>query len=165
MTIQQAEQISARYRELVSDTGRRGSRQDPSLLPASKETILQAIQLEIAQLHFLDVLSDRLLRPLVNAVMFLDSFSRNPMDSADFIQAMQSRRQEIERFVQEVKAIARTDPFFWQRIYQRIGISIETRATSFFEGMRLKLGFAPKSASTKPSAPAQKVSFGRYILE
>ena len=165
MTIQQAEQISARYRDLLSDTSKRGSRQDPSLLPAPKDTIMKAMQLEIAQFHFIDSLSENLLKPLINAAMFLDSFSRNPLDSAEFIKAMQTRRRQMEQFVQELTPIRRGDPFFWQRVYQLVGVSIDTQPTSFFEGMKLKFGFRPKPPPSDSSRPSHKVSLGRYILE
>ena len=165
MTIEQAEQISSRYRDLLTDTDKRGSRQDPSLLPAPKETILKAIKVEIAQLQFIDALSEKLLKPLINAAMFLDSFSRSSLNSGDFIRAMQSRRKEIEQFVEDLSQIRRGDPFYWQRVYQMIGISLETQATSFFEGMKLKFGFRPKAPVAEPVRPSQRVSLGRYIIE
>ena len=48
MTITEAEQFIRSYQEVLSDETKRGSRRDPSLLPAPKEWVMKAIKLEIA---------------------------------------------------------------------------------------------------------------------
>ena len=49
MTIQQAEQFIRAYLQVLSDDTKRGSRRDPSLLPAPKERVMKAIKLEMAR--------------------------------------------------------------------------------------------------------------------
>src|SRR6267142_5354860 len=114
MTIQQAEQIIHAYQDLLSDESKRGSRRDPSLLPASKEQIMTAIKLEIAQLFiFNSHTNESLIKPLTNAAMFLDSFSDLPIETTDFIQSMHRRRREIDSFYVELIKFDRAAPFYW----------------------------------------------------
>ena len=48
MTIQQAEQWIRDYQKVLSDDTKRGSRRHPRLLPAPKEKLLHAINLQLA---------------------------------------------------------------------------------------------------------------------
>ena len=145
MTTQQAEKLVRAYLEVLSDDTKRGNRRDPSLLPAPKDRVMKAIKLEIAQLFLVNShANDDLTRPLINAAMFLDSFSELPLDASEFIESMHRRRREIDSFYVELLRVDRNDHFFWQRVYTLIGIDVETRRTTFFAEVRERLGFGPK---------------------
>ncbi len=140
MTLQQAEAYVREYQQLLLEDARRGRRRDPGLLPTSKENLLRAIKLQIAQLYYLNGHSEDRLRPLLEAAVFVDSFSEEPLDTASFIDAMQKRRAELNDFHLDLLKINRDDPFFWQRIYELCGVSLETRRSTFVESFKLRLG-------------------------
>jgi hypothetical protein len=134
---------------VLADDDKRGGRRNPALLPTSKENILTAIKLEIAQLYFINSATEELVRPLVRAAMFIDSFTQEALDTLAFVQDMQRRQHEIQKFHQELMRIDRGDSFYWQRIYSLIGVSLETRSETFFDNLKSRLGLGPKS---KPNA-------------
>ncbi|SRR6266536_591964 len=145
MTIQQAEQFVRAYLQVLSDDTKRGSRRDPSLLPASKERVMKAIKLEMAHLFLLNSHSnDDLTKPLINGAMFLDSFSELPLEPSEFIESMHRRRREIDSYYVDLLRLDRTDPFYWQRVYTMLGIEIETKRTSFFQDLRQRFGLGAK---------------------
>ena len=145
MTIQQAEQFVRAYLQVLSDDTKRGSRRDPSLLPASKERVMKAIKLEMAHLFLLNShTNDDLAKPLINGAMFLDSFSELPLEPSEFIESMHRRRREIDSYYVELLKLDRTDAFYWQRVYTMLGIEIETRRTSFFQDLRQRFGLGSK---------------------
>src|SRR5512135_2285437 len=117
MTLQQAEAYIREYQQLLSEDPRRGSRRNPNLLPTSKENLLRAIKLQIAQLYYINAHTEDMLRPLIDAAIFVDSFSYLPLDTATFINAMQQRRTEFNEFYLDLVKINRNDRFFWQRVY------------------------------------------------
>jgi hypothetical protein len=131
--------------EVVADDDKRGGRRNPALLPTSKENILTAIKLEIAQLYFINSATEDLVRPLVRAAMFIDSFTQEALDTATFVQDMQKRQHEIQEFHKELMRIDREDNFYWQRIYALIGVSHETKSQTFFDNLKSRLGIGPKS--------------------
>src|SRR5262249_51624516 len=134
MTITQAEQLIRDYQEILADESKRGSRRDPSVLPAPKECVMKAIKLEMAQLFLLNShTNESITRPLINAAMFLDSFSELPFEPSEFIASMHRRREEIDAFHMELSKLDRADGFFWQRVYAMIGIDVGTRKTTFFQ--------------------------------
>ena len=93
MTIHQAEQFIVAYQEILADESKRGSRRDPSLLPAPKEWVMKAIKLEIVQLYLLNShTNESITKPLINAAMFLDSFmpEQIPTKSEASIKAMKA---------------------------------------------------------------------------
>ena len=148
MTIHQAEQFIRAYQEILADESKRGSRRDPSILPAPKEGVMQAIKLEIANLFLLNShTNESITRPLINAAMFLDSFSELPFEPAEFIESMHRRRREIDLFYVELLKLDRGDSFYWQRVYTMIGIEIGTKKTTFFQEMKLRLGIVPREES------------------
>jgi hypothetical protein len=144
MTLQQAEAFVRTYQALLADEERRGNRRNPALLPTTKDNLLRAFKLLIAQLYFIGSDTEEQLKPLVSAAMFIDSFNDQHLDATDFIYSMTARRRELDVFHADLRAIARTDAFFWQRVYTLAGISCETKRTTFFQSMREKLGLAPK---------------------
>ena len=147
MTITQAEQFIRAYLQVLSDDTKRGSRRDPSLLPAPKERVMKAIKLEMAQLFLLNShTNEDFTKPLVNAALFLDSFSELPLETAEFIESMHRRRREIDSFYVELLKLDRADPFFWQRIYTMLDIGVETKKTSFFTELRQRFGLGSRSA-------------------
>ena len=81
--------------------------------------------------------------------MFIDSFSELPMEPADFIASMHQRRREIDSFYVELLSLDRTDSFYWQRVYTMIGITFETRRTSFLAGMKERFGIGSGSGETE----------------
>ena len=146
MTTYQAEQFIRDYQRVLADDTKRGSRRDPALLPAPKDQILKAIKLELAQLFFLNShTNEDLVKPLTNAAMFIDSFNELPMEPSDFIESMHRRRREIDSFYVELLRLDRADPFYWQRVFTILGISCETRKTTFLEGMKQRLGMGARS--------------------
>ena len=146
MTIQQAEQFIRAYLEVLSDDTKRGSRRDPSLLPAPKDRMMKAIKLEMAQLFLLNSHSNEdQTKPLINAAMFIDSFSDLPLETSQFIESMHRRRREIDSFYVELLRLDRTDPFYWQRVYTMLGIDIETKRTTFFQDLRERFGLGSKT--------------------
>ena len=141
MTIHQAEQFIRAYQEILADESKRGSRRDPSLLPAPKEWVMKAIKLEIAQLFLLNShTNEAITRPLINAAMFLDSFSELPFEPSEFIESMHRRRREIDTYYVELLKLDRRDSFYWQRVYAMIGIDIGTKKTTFFQEIKLRFG-------------------------
>ena len=108
---------------------------------------MKAIELEIAQLFYVNShTNDDLIKPLINAAMFLDSFSELPLETAEFIESMHRRRREIDSFYVELLKLDRADPFFWQRIYTMLDIGVETKKTSFFTELRQRFGLGSRSA-------------------
>ena len=146
MTIHQAEQIIRAYQEILADESKRGSRRDPSLLPAPKEWVMKAIKLEIAQLFLLNShTNETITRPLINAAMFLDSFSELPFEPSEFIESMHRRRREIDSYYVELLNLDRRDSFYWQRVYDMIGIDIGTKKTTFFQEIKLRFGLGSQA--------------------
>jgi hypothetical protein len=143
MTSQEAQAYIREYQEVLADKDKRGGRRNPALLPTTKENILTAIKLEIAQLYFINSATEELVEPLVRAAMFIDSFTQEALDVVAFVEDMQLRRKEIRDFHKELLGINRSDPFFWQRIYALIGVSLESRSVTFFQNLKAKLGIAP----------------------
>ena len=148
MTIDQAERVISAYQQVLADDEKRGGRRNPSLLPVPKEAVITALKIEIAHLFYIQAeTNESLCKPLISAAMFIDSFSDIPMDAGSFIQSMQQRQREMEDFVLELSKIERNHPFYWQRVYSLLGIASETKTTSFFEGLKMKLRFGQKSAT------------------
>lgn len=140
MTTEQAEALFSSYSELLNDEAKRGARRSPSLLPAPKEEILRAIRLLVARLYFRGIDNENTLRPLIQSAMFIDSFNDEALDSAGFLDRMQSRRREVVGFYEDILNVNRQDPFFWQRVYALAGVTCETKRTTFFEHIRKRLG-------------------------
>src|SRR5881396_1076107 len=164
MTIQQAEQFIRAYLQVLSDDTKRGSRRDPSLLPAPKERLMKAIKLEMAQLFLLNSHSNEdLTKPLINAAIFIDSFSEIPLETSEFIESMHRRRREIDSFYVELLKLDRADSFYWQRVYTILGIDVETKRTTFFQEMKLRFGLGSRSASEGEESDRQPV--GRLVLD
>jgi hypothetical protein len=163
MTPHEAQKIIREYQAVLADDTRRGNRRDPALLPASKEELLKAIRLEIAQLYYINSATDELLRPLIRAAMVVDSFTQMAVDAAGFIEAMQQRRNELEEFHHELLNLDRAEPFFWQRVYALAGINTETKSSTFFDLLKRRLGFGAPLART-PDKPALDAE-GRIALD
>jgi len=151
MTIDQAERLTKEYRKVLGEADQRGGRRNPSQLPAPKERIITALKLELAQYFYIyGNTNEAIFKPVVDSLMFIDSFDDVPMDAAKFIESMQVRRLEMDRFLAELSRFERPHPFFWQRVYSILGITSETKTTSFFEGIKqkLKLGQQPAASAT-----------------
>jgi hypothetical protein len=139
MNLEQAESLFRAYTELLRDPAKRGARRSPSLLPAPKSVLLRALRMLMAHLYLRGLDSVDELRPLTEAGMFLDSFNDEALDSLEFLAAMQQRRTELEDFHRTLGNIPRNDPFFWQRVYEMLGISTETKRSTFFEYLKTRL--------------------------
>ena len=161
MTLQQAEAYTRKYQQLLTEDSRRGCRRNPDLLPASKEHLLRAIKLQMAQLYYINAHTEEILKPLIDAAIVVDSFTHLPLDTAGFIRAMQERRTEFNDFYLDLVKINRSDEFFWQRIYALCGVSFETRRSTFIESVKFKLGIGltetPEAAPTR-RPPMQRVT-------
>lgn len=145
MTLSQAEQLIRAYQQVMSDDTKRGSRRDPSLLPAPKDKLMRAIKLELAQLFLLNShTNEDLTKPLINGAMFIDSFSEAPLEASEFIESMHRRRREVDSFYVELLRLDRADTFYWQRVYTLVGIDVETKRTTFFQELRQRIGLGPK---------------------
>jgi len=165
MTIHQAEQCIRSYQEVLSDETKRGSRRDPAVLPAPKEWVMKAIKLEIAQLYLLNShTNENITRPLINAAMFLDSFSELPFEPAEFIESMHRRRREIDSFYVDLLKLDRSEGFFWQRVYAMIGIDVGTKKTTFFQEVKLRFGLGSRSA-TPDCEESSRLPVGRLALD
>ncbi len=165
MTSQEATDYVRKYRELLADNSKRGGRRNPALLPTSKENILTAIKLEIAQLYFMNSASEDHVQPLVRSAMFIDSFTHEALDTAGFVEDMQRRRAEFLNFHSELVKIKRDDAFFWQRIYALIGVSLETKSFTFFQNLRFQLGIG---VDAKPNSGQTTIFRGidePYVLD
>ena len=161
MTLQQAETYIREYLKLLAEDPRRGSRRDPDLLPTSKENLLRAIKLQMAQLYFINAHGEETLKPLIGAATLVDSFSDLPLDTASFINAMQQRRTEFNDFYLALIKINRGDPFFWQQVYELCGVSLETRRSTFVESFKLRLGIGimeTPQASLTLRAPMRRIA-------
>ena len=166
MTIHQAEQFIHAYQEILADETKRGSRRDPALLPAPKECIIKAIKLEIAQLFLLNShTNESITRPLINAAMFLDSFSELPFEPSEFIESMHRRRREIDSFYVELVKLDRHDGFYWQRVYSMIGIDIGTKRTTFFQEVKLRFGLGSRSAFSESEEFLGRQPVGRLAID
>src|SRR6266568_3735931 len=162
MTIQQAEKFVRAYLEVLSDDTKRGNRRDPSLLPAPKDRVMKAIKLEMAQLFLVNShANDDLTRPLINAAMFLDSFSELPLDASEFIESMHRRRREIDSFYVELLKLDRSDGFYWQRVYAMIGIDVGTKKTTFFQEVKLRFGLGSRVADSAGEESSGRMPVGR----
>ena len=150
MTIDQAERLTKEYRKVLGEDDKRGGRRNPSQLPAPKDRIITALKLEVSQYFYIyGNTNAAIFKPVIDAMAFIDSFDDVPMDAAMFIESMQRRRGEMDRFLQELMKIERPHPFYWQRIYSILGITSETKTTSFFEGMKQKLKFGQQLDMSK----------------
>jgi hypothetical protein len=161
MTMDYAERLSKEYQKVLAEEDKRGGRRNPSQLPAPKDRILTALKLELAQLFYIyGNTNDEIFKPLVNSAMFIDSFDDIPLDASKYIASMQRRRAEMEWFIQDLKKLDRPHPFYWQHIYGILGITSETKTTSFFESLkqRLKFGQTPSSASVNLRSPTGRVT-------
>jgi hypothetical protein len=161
MTLQQAEAYIREYQQLLAEDPRRGNRRNPSLLPTSKDNLLRAIKLQMAQLYYINAHTEEMLKPLTDAAVFVDSFSQMPLDTVSFIQAMQQRRTELNDFYLDLVKINRSDRFFWQRVYALCGVSFETRRSTFIENIKLRLGIGVTETPNLPQsarAPLERIA-------
>ena len=166
MTIHQAEKFIRAYQEVLADESKRGSRREPSLLPAPKEWVMKAIKLEIAHLFLLNSHSNEsITRPLINAAMFLDSFSELPFEPSEFIESMHRRRREMDTYYVELLKLDRGDAFYWQRVYSMIGIDVGTKKTTFFQEVRLRFGLGSRSAGSEGDESSDRQPVGRLAID
>jgi hypothetical protein len=162
MTLQQAETYIREYQQILSEDDRRGSRRNPNLLPTSKDNLVRAIKLQIAQLYYINAHTDELLKPLIDAALFVDSFSDMPLDTMGFIDCLQQRRTEIQEYQLDLLKIDRNSKFFWQRVYALTGVTFETRRTTLIENLKFRLGLgvkyvdAPRASAVR--APDERIS-------
>lgn len=166
MTIDQAAQLTREYQQVLAEDEKRGGRRSPRALPAPKDRIITAIKLEIAHIYFIHAeMNDALVRPLINAAMFIDGFNDMPTEVGAYIESMQERRRELDSYILELLKIERSDTFFWQRIYSMLNICSETKSTSFFEGLKQKLRFGQKSEMTENNGFGGKRLVGRLTID
>jgi hypothetical protein len=156
MMLEEAESLFQAYQSLLQDAEKRGARRSPSLLPAGKEEVIRAIRMLVARLYYQSQDTEDSLRPLLQAAMFVDSFSDEPIGSLEFVQAMQNRRRQFGEFYQELLGVAREDAFFWQRVYALAGISCDTKRSTFFEHLKQRLGRVMRNPPT--TQPAESVN-------
>jgi hypothetical protein len=165
MTSQEAQDHVRKYLDVLSDNSKLGGRRNPALLPASKDEILTAIKLEIAQLYFINSATEEALQPLIRAAMFIDSFTHEAMDASSFVQDMQRRRQEMQDFHGELMLIQRGDQFYWQRIYALIGVSLETKSNTFFDNLKCKLGIGFRDSRNSGQTTVFRTFDEPYVLD
>lgn len=164
MTPQQAQDYIRKYQQVLAEDDRRGVRRDPTSLPTTKDNLMRAIKLEIAQLYFIGSASEELLEPLIRSAMFLDSFTHEPLDTVHFVDAMQRRRSELEGFHHQLLELKRDDAFFWQRVYALVGVNAETKSETIFETVKRKLGLGG-TGSTGGGSTTVRRSEGRLVLD
>jgi hypothetical protein len=145
MTIEQAGRYVREYLELLADNEKRGGRISPALLPVSKDIMLQAIKLLIAQLHLNRADLPERVDPLVRAAMFIDGFTYMALDSAAYLDSMKRRRQEMQDFLKALRLVPLDAPFYMQQVYTLIGIHYETPRTTFFQNLRSRLTLARRT--------------------
>ncbi len=165
MTLQQAENYVKEYQHILADEEKRGGRRNPTLLPASKEELMRAIKLLMAQLYRISSDTEEQIKPLLQAAMFIDSFSDMPLDSTGFITSMQGRRREILDFHRELRTIPSDDQFFWQRVYPLVGIGGETRRNTIFETIWERLKGGGKEAAAEPASSLGPRPTGRIAID
>lgn len=113
---------------------------------------MRAIKIVIAQLHLNYADTAERVDPLVRAAMALDSFSTLPVDSADYIGAMQARRREIYEFQKELRQIPTADPItYLGQVYSLIGIDYEGPRTTFLQGLRARLASRRRVSAGSPA--------------
>jgi hypothetical protein len=164
MTLQQAEAYLREYQQLLAEDPRRGSRRNPNLLPTSKDNLLRAIKLLMAQLYYINADTEEMLKPLIDAALFVDSFSEVPFDTMTFIGAMQQRRAELQEFQLDLRKVDRTTRFFWQRVYALTGVTFETRRTTFIDNLKLRFGVGVRNVAP-PAASAARPGAVRFSLD
>lgn len=125
---------------------------------------MKAIKIEIAQLHYIGSATDELLQPLIQSAMFLDSFTHDSLDTAEFVSAMQQRRAELEEFHHALLNIPRDAAYYWQRTYALMGLKDETRNETFFDTVKRKLGMNPKETATGRTT-TRRTPAGRIELD
>jgi hypothetical protein len=165
MTSQEASDYVRKYQELMADDDKRGGRRNPALLPTSKENILAAIKLEIAQFYFLNAATEERVQPLIRAAMFIDSFTDETLDTATFVEDMQSRRKDMQGFYSELIKVKRSDAFYWQRIYALVGVSLETKSHTFFQNLKLQLGIGITRGSNSGQTTIFRGVDEPYVLD
>ncbi len=153
MTLEQADSLFRAYAELLADEECRGCRRSPSLLPGSKDDIVRSIRMLVAQHYYRGTDNENTLKPLIQAAMFLDSFSDTAPDSLEYVESMQTRRREVIAFYQSVMDIRRDDTFFWQRVYALAGINCDTKRTTFFEHIKSRLGVTSRAPAVPHTTP------------
>jgi len=57
------------------------------------------------------------------------------------------------------------DPFYWQRIYTMLNITVETKKTSFFAELRQRLGLGSKSEPAGDEEFNGRRTVGRLTLD
>ena len=166
MTLQQAEDLIRKFQDLIADQSTRGTRRNPSLLPAPKAQIMSALKLLVAQLYRIGADDKLRLDPLMRAAMTLDSFNDLPLDATEFIVAMQDRRREMDEFREVLLGISQNHPYFWQQVYPLAGIDTQTKRATFFESIRDRLSLRSRQSDTP--APQQRqydYASGRYDID
>lgn len=154
MTLDQAEELFRTYSELLCDPEKRGARRSPALLPAPKPVLMCAFRLLIARLYSQGLDTPDELRQLIEPAMFLDSFNHEALDSLKFLSCMESRKTELLDFHQQLTALSRNDPFFWQRIYGLLGVTSDTKRGTLIQQITSFLRRSPGSPPT-PQAPGR----------
>ena len=149
----------------MADDDKRGGRRNPALLPTTKENILAAIKLEIAQYYYINAATEQLVQPLIRAAMFVDSFTDQSLDTAAFVEDMQRRRKEMQGFYSELVKIKRDDTFYWQRIYALVGVSLETKSHTFFQNLKLQLGIGITRGSNSGQTTIFRGVDEPYVLD
>jgi hypothetical protein len=164
MTPQQAQATIRQYQQLLAADDSRGARRDPALLPTTKANVMRAIKMEIAQLYYIGSATDEQVQPLIRSAMFLDSFTREPVDTVAFVEAMQRRRAELEEFQHQLMGIGREAAYYWQRVYAMIGVGAGAKSETLFDTFKRKMGLSARETSTTKTTTTRQMS-GRIELD
>ncbi|HUL51553.1 MAG TPA: hypothetical protein VLU94_03100 [Candidatus Nitrosotalea sp.] len=166
MTIEYAERLSKEYQRVLQEDDKRGGRRNPAQLPSTKERIITALKIELAQLFYIyGRTNEALFKPLINAAMFIDSFDELPLDASRYIESMHRRRSEMEWFLEDLLKVERPHPFYWQHIYSILGLTSETKTTSFFEGIKQKLKMRQQPSSTQKDRIPWRRPTDRFTID
>jgi hypothetical protein len=164
MTPQQAQEYIREYQVVLADESSRGKRRNPALLPTTKDNLLKAIKMEIAQLFFINSATEDRVQPLIRSAMFLDSFTQEALDTVTFVEDMQRRRDEIQQFHNELLNVKRDDGFFWQRVYALVGIDTSTKSQTFFDTIKTKFGLSSRRPVGETTMRSQQPA-GRIAID
>jgi hypothetical protein len=76
---------------------------------------------------------------LLRAMAELDTFTTSHFSPEESRQTRQLRQEEFEDFQRDLHGIPRNDSFYWQRVYALIGVTGESKSTTFFEYLQQRL--------------------------
>jgi len=139
MKLEQAKTILNEYQVLLNRGPGVAAKRTACLPRKSKQEILNAIQLRIAELYLEGLDDERTLAPLIRSAMCLDSFACDAVKAGGGTDSMEARRREIMEFHRGLLHISRHDRSFWPQVYALAGMDVEVKSSNIFEMVKDKL--------------------------